>query len=295
MGAKAGLALKSLQWVIRGVQLLCAALILGVYSYFLAALHNHRLPIPRSARAVEGISGAAVLYTLVGLVLLCCLAGVAVASGVAVLLDVAFIGAFIYLAVANRHGAGSCTGYLDTPFGSGLSGDVAEGNRDGFTALPSFHTACRLQTACMAVAIIGIFFFIFSILVEVALVRHHRKAKRFGPSPANNYTSGYGGGGFLGRFRRNRAAPADDPNTLPEHTHPNQIDPTRGSGNTEATAVAHDGHAPGSDVKHEAGYGYQPAAGTVPEANGWNGAPHAPQPQPAPASYRYNNGVYDRA
>ncbi|KMQ81594.1 hypothetical protein RF55_25831, partial [Lasius niger] len=122
MGGKSGLALKFLQWFIRGIQFLCAALILGVYSYFLAALHNHDLPIARSVRAVEGISGAAVLYTLCGLVLLCCVAGLAVTSFIAVVLDVCFIGAFIYVAVANKHGASSCRGYLDTPFGNGRSG-----------------------------------------------------------------------------------------------------------------------------------------------------------------------------
>lgn len=155
MGAKSGLALKSLQWLVRGIQFLCAALILGVYSYFLAALHNHSLPIPTSARAVEGIAGAAVVYTLVGLILLCCVAGLLFTSAIAIVLDLAFVGAFVYVAVANRHGAGSCRGYLDTPFGSGRSGDTAEAPSEGFTALPSFRTTCRLQTACMAVAIIA--------------------------------------------------------------------------------------------------------------------------------------------
>ena len=154
MGATSGLALKSLQWFIRGVQCLCAALILGVYSYFLAALHNHRLPIDTSVRAVEGISGAAVLYTLIGLVFLCCVAGIAFTSFIAIVLDVCFVGAFIYVAVANKGGASSCKGYVDTPFGSGSSTNTASGS-DGFTALPSFHTACRLQTACLAVAIIA--------------------------------------------------------------------------------------------------------------------------------------------
>ena len=48
--------------------------------------------------------------------------------------------------------------------------------------------------------------------MEVVLVRHRRKENRFGPSPANNYTSGYGRkGGFFGRFRRNKEP---DPYTL---------------------------------------------------------------------------------
>lgn len=152
---KSGLALKLLQWFIRGIQLLSAALILGVYSYFLATLHNHNFRITNEVRAVEGISGAAVLYSLCGLLLLCCLAGRTFSSLIAIILDVAFIGAFIYVAVANKNGASSCRGYVDTPFGKGQSGNTAEGNSDGFTNLPSFHTACKLQSAVLAVSIVA--------------------------------------------------------------------------------------------------------------------------------------------
>lgn len=155
MGSKAGLGLKFLQWFLRGVQFLCAALILGIFSYFLATLHNHDLHIATSIRAVEGISGAAVLYTLIGLLLLCCVAGLAVTSFIAMVLDVAFIGAFIYVAYTNRHGASSCRGYVDTPFGRGNSRDTNNAGSDGFTALPSYRTACRLQSAALAVAIIA--------------------------------------------------------------------------------------------------------------------------------------------
>jgi hypothetical protein len=154
MPAGAGFGLKTLQWLIRTIQLLSAALILGVYSYFLAALANHKLPIATSIRAVEGIAGVAVLYTLSALLLLCCVAGLTLTAFLAVVLDVAFIGAFIYVAVANKGGAGSCDGYLDTPFGKGKAADQAEGS-GGFTALPSFRVACRLQSACLAVSIIA--------------------------------------------------------------------------------------------------------------------------------------------
>jgi type IV secretory pathway TrbL component len=155
MGTKAGFGLKMLQWFVRGVQFLSAALILGVYSYFLATLHNHDISSTTQVRAVTGISGAAALYTLLALLLLCCVAGLTFTSFLAIILDIAFIGCFIYVAVANRNGAGSCSGYLDTPFGRGQAGQRAEGNRDGFTQLPSYRTACRLQSACLAVSIVA--------------------------------------------------------------------------------------------------------------------------------------------
>jgi len=288
MGAKSGLALKFLQWFIRGVQLLCAAVVLGIYAYFLATLHNHSLNIATSVRAVAGISGAAILYTLIGLLLLCCVAGLPFTSFIAVVLDVCFIGCFIYVAVVNKHGAGSCTGYIDTPFGQGQSGSQVSGS-DGFTALPSFHTACRLQTACLAVAIIAIFFFVFSILTEVGLARHHRKEKRFGPGPGNNYTSGYSKGGFFSRFRRNKDRDlVDESNRLPEHTLPEQLQDTRQSYGTENTVVNQEWRGPSTDYnKQENGYGFQNT-----NTQGWHAAPKTTD---VPVrDYRYEDGVYDR-
>ncbi|KAF5025919.1 hypothetical protein F66182_2038 [Fusarium sp. NRRL 66182] len=302
MGAGSGTALKFLQWFIRGIQFACAALILAIYSYFLATLHNHNLAISNTIRAVEGISGIAVLYTAAALLLLCCLAGRTFSSFLAIVLDVAFVGAFIYVAVANKGGASSCSGYLDTPFGRGRAGNTAEGS-DGFTALPSYRTACRLQSACLAVAIIAIIFFVLSILVEVALARHHRKEKRFGPGPANDYTSGYGAkGGFFSRiFRRNKTAAADDGHALPEHTTPDQLDTFRQSHTTDRTAV--NNYPDSTYNKYDNnGFSYQEAKHARQDGYGHI---HYPEPeygvtQPAPRqadnpNYRYEDGVYDRA
>ncbi|KAI0166893.1 hypothetical protein GGR52DRAFT_556043 [Hypoxylon sp. FL1284] len=231
MGAKAGFALKLLQWFVRGIQFCCSALILALFSYFLAVLANRSLPIPTYTRAVEGISGIGVLYTLLGLLLLCCLAGHPFTSFIAIVLDICFIGSYIYVATATRDGASSCTGTaVNTPFGRGNANDLIQG------AHPTFRQACQMQTACLAVSIVAVIFFIISALIEVVLVRHRRKEQRFGPSPANNYTSGYGSrrGGLFGRFRRRGTAESEDPNYLPEHAHPDQM---RQSYNTETTAV----------------------------------------------------------
>lgn len=45
--------------------------------------------------------------------------------------------------------------------------------------------------------------FLISAIVQVLLARHHKKEKRFGPSPANNYTRG-SGAKFWQRRRKNR-------------------------------------------------------------------------------------------
>ncbi|KAF7520369.1 hypothetical protein G7054_g12788 [Neopestalotiopsis clavispora] len=315
MGAKSGLALKFLQWFIRGIQFCCAAVVLALFSYFLAALHNHSLGIPTWVRAVEGISGAAVLYTIAGLLLLCCLAGHPFTSFIAIILDVCFIGAFIYVAVANKNGASSCRGRVNTPFGSGNSADQVTSSTSGFTNLPTYRQACQMQTAVLAVSIVAIFFFLLSILVEFVLVRHRRKEQRFGPSPANNYTSGYGRRNkFMGMFkRRGTGGTTSGENALPQHTTPDQV---RQSYNTESTAVGHDGLA--HHKYGESGYGHEQGVNGV---NGVTGqhvyqepgvtghhayqepgvtgqhAYHEPgvtgTTQP-PTGYQYNDGTYNR-
>ncbi|KAI0129939.1 hypothetical protein BJ170DRAFT_618150 [Xylariales sp. AK1849] len=289
MGASSGLALKFIQWFIRGIQFLCCAVVLGIFSYFLAALANHHLTIDNWVRAVEGISGAGVLYTLIGLLLLCCLAGHPATSFIAIVLDIAFIACFIYVAVSVKAGASSCTGTVYTPFGSGNAADTPTGNTGGFTNLPRYRTACRMETACLAVSIVAIIFFVLSILVELVLVRHRRKESRFGPSPANDYTSGSGPRNkFMGMFRRRGTTKTENPNALPEHTTPSQV---RQSYNTESTAI---GHEPATHNKYgESGYhnteaGYHHDGQTAfPEQHGITNG-HTSQP----AGYRYNDGTY---
>lgn len=154
MSRGTSLGLKTIQWLVRSVQLFCGVIILGIYSYFLAALANHHLPSSTNVRAVEGIAGVAVGYALFGLLLLCCLAGRTLTSFVAMCLDFAFLCAYIFVAVANKGGAGSCTGEVNTVFGKGKDGDQLDAG-GGFTKIPSYHTACKLETACMAIAIIA--------------------------------------------------------------------------------------------------------------------------------------------
>lgn len=253
MAAGAGLCLKLLQWFNRGVQFCCAGLILALNSYFMAAMSNHSITIPTNLRAVEGISGAAVLYTAVGLLLLCCLAGFTLTSFIAMVLDAAFLGAFIYIATVYKDGASSCSGSnVRTVFGTGDANADIQSSDDGGVPLAKYMTICRMQSAILAVSIVAIVFFIISALTELALGRHRKKEQRFGPSPANNYTSGYGSKrrGLFG-LRRNKRADADglgDPNALPMHTSPDQV---RTSYNTEATRV---GEGSPYNKHGEAGY-----------------------------------------
>ncbi|KAI1735078.1 hypothetical protein F4680DRAFT_315546 [Xylaria scruposa] len=250
MGAKSGLALKALQWFIRGIQFLTCAVVLALFSYFLAIASRNNINIPTWSKAVEGISGIGVLYTLLGLLLLCCVAGHPFASGIAIILDIAFVGAFIYVAQANRGGASSCTGTVNTVFGTRPASDSLG------SGLPNFHQLCQIHKAVLAVSIIAIAFFLLSAFMEIVLVRHRRKESRFGPSPANNYTSGYGSrGGFFGRFRRRKGSEEQvmNPNVLPEHTHPDQVRP---SYTTEGTNGAHYNKYGESGFQHDGQVAY---------------------------------------
>ncbi|RCI08820.1 hypothetical protein L249_4844 [Ophiocordyceps polyrhachis-furcata BCC 54312] len=287
MGAKTGAALKSFQWLLRALQFLCAAFILAVFSFFLYTLRTNNLPIDNTFRAVEGISGAAALYTIFAMLLVCCIGGQLYAAIAAAALDLGFIGAFIYVAVVNKGGLGSCTRLSDTLFGQSLGPNEAALDAEQQDGLPGVQTACMLSVGCFGVAIAIIVLFVFSALMEVALARHHRKEHRFGPSPANNYTSGYGSkkSAFLNRFRFFRRKRDQDLNTLPEHTHPDQLDRSRGSYGTETTAIGHATDNPKQEV-----HAYQPSVANYP--SGWHTAPQVHNP---PAGYSYNDGLYDRA
>lgn len=154
MARKAVFALKVLQWFNRCVQFCCAVIVLALFSYFLAAMTNHDIYIENWIRAVEGISGAAVLYTVLCLLLLCCVAGHPFSSSLAIFLDICFIGGFIFIAASNR--MGSCRAHVDTVFGSGNADtNVLDGGNGGFTALPSLMQACQMQTAVLAVSVVA--------------------------------------------------------------------------------------------------------------------------------------------
>jgi len=70
------LGVKVLQTFIYVLAFLSSAMILGIYSYFLATEKKHNAGIPNTQRAVEGISGSGALYTIFALVLTCFLGGI---------------------------------------------------------------------------------------------------------------------------------------------------------------------------------------------------------------------------
>lgn len=141
----------------------CAAIILGFYSYFLAVQADRDRTIPNWQKAVEGISGVAVLYTILAIVLTPCLGGIRILALLGMILDVAFAGGFIAIAVLTRDGAKSCNGIVDTPLGRGNAetgegfgnNGFGTGNGEEVTYQARYGTVCRYNKACFAVSIIG--------------------------------------------------------------------------------------------------------------------------------------------
>ncbi|KIW06350.1 uncharacterized protein PV09_02812 [Verruconis gallopava] len=195
-----GAALKLVQTILYAIAFCCSAIILGFYSYFLAVQSDRNVHIPQWQKAVEGMSGIGVVYTIFAVVLTCCLGGVAFFAFLAIVLDVLLCAAFIAIAVLLRDGADKCSGTVHTPLGTGPANTKGSFGQNGFgtgsgenvTYAVSLHTACIYNKACFAVAIIGAFVFAISAFMQVWLGRHHRKEKKFGPGPNNNYTAGSG-------------------------------------------------------------------------------------------------------
>ncbi|KAL5118937.1 hypothetical protein ACEQ8H_003066 [Pleosporales sp. CAS-2024a] len=188
----------------------CAAIILGIYSYFLAAQADRDVNIPRWQQAVEGLSGAIVLYTIFAVLLTCCLGGKKIFAFLGILLDLLCCGAMVAIAVLTRHGASSCSGYVRTPLGNGdarlRQGFSNNGRGDRVIYAASLGTVCRLNKVCFAVAIVGAqvnLLFLVSIPFQLFMTKHHAKEKRYGPGPSNGYTKG-SGKKFWQRNQRNR-------------------------------------------------------------------------------------------
>jgi len=206
---KLSLGVKALQTLVYTLAFLASAVILGIYSYFLATQKQHHAGIPIKHRAIEGIGGSAVLYSLIAMVLTCFLGGIALFALIGIVLDVLFIGGMIAIAILTKDGASSCKGNnLKTPLGNGAP-DSHTG-RNGAIYTGSLHTICKLETAVFAVSLVGAFLFLLAALFQIWLGRRHQKDKRYGPSPANNYTSGTGKAKKGGFFKRRGARAGHD-------------------------------------------------------------------------------------
>jgi len=203
-----GAILRSVSTALYALEFCCAGIILGIYSYFLSVQADRDRAIPTWQKAVEGLSGAVVLYTIAAVLLTCCLGGKTIFAMLAMIFNLLCCGAMIAIAVMTRDGASSCTGYVQTPLGDGdensKEGFGSNNQGDQYTYSASLGSICKLNTACFAVAILGAFLFLISIPLQLFINKHHKKEKRYGPSPSNGYTKGSGMKFWQRNQRKNR-------------------------------------------------------------------------------------------
>ena len=288
-----GGALRLTQTALYTLAFLASGVILGIYSYFLAVLADRNTSIRTTYKAIEGISGAAVLYTIAAVLLTCCLGGVKVFAFLGILLDVCFIGGMVAIAVMTRHGAKACKGNVQTPLGNGNvntgtgfgNGGFGTGGNENTTYAVKYGNACRLNQAVFAVSIIAAFLFLVTAIMQLLLIKHHKKEKAFGPGPSNNYTEGYGKkprGGLFARKNKNKNLDTElgAGTVASTGTHPSalaaghqDIRPSHDTGYTGSTVAA-----PGTaaydktviDPAHHAPHGTHGGYYTQPQGTGVN-------------------------
>ena len=237
MGAFAGGARRLWQTLLFFLAFCASGIVLGFYSYFLAVLSNRNEFIDKQWKAVEGISGVAVLYTIAGVVLTFCLGGFTFFGMVAVVLDVLFMGGFIAIAVLPRSGAKSCSGeFASSPLGTGLSNE-GTGFDGKATYQVKFGTACRYNSASFGASIAGAVLFLLLALFQLLLVRHQQKDKAYGPGPSNNYTSGRSRRMRWGRKRDVEAGTVGGAAAMHHHEKENGVRPSNDTAFTGSTAA----------------------------------------------------------
>ncbi|KAF2130911.1 hypothetical protein P153DRAFT_288061 [Dothidotthia symphoricarpi CBS 119687] len=263
-----------------GLEFCCAALILGVFSYFMAVQADRDVTIPRWQQAVTGMAGVGVLYTLLAIVFVCCLGGKTFFAFIGVLMDLLLCGAFVAIAVLTRRGAHSCSGFVNTPLGNGDS-SLKGGWEGQATYAVSLKTACLLTTACFAVAIAGAVLFFISAILQVLMAKSSKKEKRYGPGPNNNYTSGAG----EKKFWQRKKAVRD-----PEIGATTTTTPTHHAAVSHNVRPSHDTAYTGTTVEAPHGAYENPNKPVVPVTGGYHTAPLVNNTfDPTPTHHTYNS------
>lgn len=168
--------------------LLClcvAGVVGGIYGYFLSYLTLHELPVSASTKAIEGISSATVLYTLINAISTCFLDDRPLLGIISFVLDMCFAGGFIAIAVLTRHSISSCSGYLHTPLGSGVSYSTPPSNKDQAGRVPYLWFVCSLDKAVFAVSIVAIVILVTTAVMQLLRFRRQNWKKPFGHIAGN--------------------------------------------------------------------------------------------------------------
>ncbi|KAK6519752.1 hypothetical protein TWF506_000051 [Arthrobotrys conoides] len=170
---------KLLSTTFRVLQFLGTLFNTGCLTYFIVRLANRNL-ISGRALAVEIISGAGLLWSVFALVFSVCLLQKSFFQFFTVIGDALFVGGFIAVSVLLR---------------DSWDGDCSSSNlfvpwlqRGGNNLVAN----CRIIKGIFITSIILCVLFFLTILTAFLAHKSSKKDRAYGPSPANNYTSGRG-------------------------------------------------------------------------------------------------------
>lgn len=153
----------------RILQFIFSIISVGIYAYFVSNIREAGFRPSNWTGAILGISSASAIYTLFGIVFTLCLGANFFFGSLAIILDVAFIGAFIFVAYATRAARLSCSGYVATPLGAGPAG-----SETGLTIATSLRRACQMETVVFASAIILCILYFMTAIWQCFMVRNRR-------------------------------------------------------------------------------------------------------------------------
>lgn len=170
--------MRTVALLLRVLQFIFSLICMAIFSYFIAVLRSFDLHVLIKWRLVEAFTVLATIYTLLAILLVLCLAGSKIFGFIAIFCDIFFIGCFIAVAWLTRHGAYQCNGLVRTPVGDGLSQYGAFGITNTSNYRPRLGTACRLNRTVFALAIILIFLFLATAILQLLMSRS-KKDKRY--------------------------------------------------------------------------------------------------------------------
>ncbi|KAH7318632.1 hypothetical protein B0I35DRAFT_512216 [Stachybotrys elegans] len=213
-----GRGLTFLQLFLRLLQNLSALVVLSITAYALATSDRNGDYTDGRHYSVVGIAAVAFVYSVLAAYVLRYLSLRNVTSFLTVMFDLAFVGAFIFVAVVHRYGSTNCDA--------------------GNLRRPNTRVSCQLQKAVLATSISAILLFLLSVPTQIGLMRNNFRQNRHAaaseakledpdaPDAPEPVSSGSSGGGFFSNlFRRATTRTTRTENALPSHPTPEEAGP----------------------------------------------------------------------
>jgi len=150
MGFLGGSLLRAAGTAIYFLLFLLSAAVLGIWSYFVAALVQSNTGLENQWVAIEALAAIATAYCLFAILLTCFLGGNKFFALIGVVMDILMCGAMVGVAGMLRRYVQSCSGRVNTILGTGTTASISQTFYN-----PRLKTICELQLAVFALAVIA--------------------------------------------------------------------------------------------------------------------------------------------